>query len=67
MKSLKKSIQVTDLIAMHKNKFWNPEAELLIDAGAFIHGIEFASGKEAIVIGKPSSHYFKAALRKNRS
>lgn len=60
----KKVFTGTDLIAMHKNKFWNPEAELLIDAGAFIHGIEFASGKEAIVIGKPSSHYFKAALEK---
>ncbi|MCK7520708.1 MAG: HAD hydrolase-like protein [Ignavibacteriales bacterium] len=36
--------------------------ELLIDAGAFITGIEFASGKEAILIGKPSPLYFKAAL-----
>lgn len=53
-----------DLIAMHKNKYWNPEGELLIDAGAFITGIEYASGKEAIVIGKPSHHYFNAALEK---
>ena len=51
-----------DFIAMHKNKYWNPQGELLIDAGAFINGIEFASGKEAILIGKPSTHYFKAAL-----
>jgi len=51
-----------DLIAMHKNKYWSPHGELLIDAGAFIAGIEFASGKEAILIGKPSPHYFKAAL-----
>ena len=53
-----------DLIAMHKNKYWNPEGELLIDAGAFITGIEYASGKEAIAIGKPSHHYFNAALEK---
>ena len=51
-----------DLVAMHKNKFWNPEGELLLDAGAFIHGIEYASGKEAILIGKPSPLYFKTAL-----
>ena len=51
-----------DLVAMHKNKFWNPEGELLIDAGAFITGIEYASGKEAILIGKPSPLYFKAAI-----
>ncbi len=58
----KKVFEGADLIAMHKNKYWNPYGELLIDAGAFIHGIEFASGKEAILIGKPSPLYFKAAL-----
>lgn len=58
----KKVLAGADLVAMHKNKYWNPAGELLIDAGAFITGIEFASGKEAILIGKPSPHYFKAAL-----
>ncbi|MFI5237716.1 MAG: HAD-IA family hydrolase, partial [Ignavibacteriales bacterium] len=56
-----------DLVAMHKNKYWNPHGELLIDAGAFIHGIEFASGRDAILIGKPSPNYFKAALEKIES
>ena len=60
----KKVFAGADLIAMHKNKYWNPQGELLIDAGAFINGIEFASGKEAIIIGKPSPLYFKAALEK---
>lgn len=60
----KKVFAGADLIAMHKNKYWNPQGELLIDAGAFITAIEFASGKEAILIGKPSPHYFKAALEK---
>jgi len=58
----KKVFADADLIAMHKNKYWNPQGELLIDAGAFITGIEFSSGKEAIILGKPSPHYFKAAL-----
>jgi ribonucleotide monophosphatase NagD (HAD superfamily) len=49
----RKVLAGADLVAMHKNKFWNPEGELLLDAGAFIHGIEYASGKEAILIGKP--------------
>lgn len=51
-----------EIIAMHKNKFWQPEGNLILDAGAFITAIEFATGKQAIVIGKPSSHYFKTAL-----
>ena len=60
----KKVFSGADLVAMHKNKYWNPQDEILIDAGAFIHGIEFATGKEAILIGKPSPLYFKAALEK---
>jgi len=58
----KKVFGGADLIAMHKNKYWNPAGELLIDAGAFITGIEYASDKEAILIGKPSPLYFKATL-----
>lgn len=58
----KKVFAGADLVAMHKNKYWNPAGELLIDAGAFITGIEYASDKKAIIIGKPSPHYFKAAL-----
>jgi HAD superfamily hydrolase (TIGR01458 family) len=58
----KKVFAGADLVAMHKNKYWNPAGELLIDAGAFITGIEFASDKKAILIGKPSPHYFKSAL-----
>jgi len=58
----KKVFAGADLVAMHKNKYWNPKGELLIDAGAFIHGIEFAAGKNAILIGKPSPLYFKTAL-----
>ena len=34
----------------------------LLDAGAFVAGLEFASGVEATVLGKPSSTYFEAAL-----
>ena len=60
----KKVFSGAELVAMHKNKYWNPQGEILIDAGAFIHGIEFAAGKEAILIGKPSPLYFKAALEK---
>ena len=53
-----------DLIAMQKNRFWKtPEDGLLIDAGAFVTAIEFATQKEAILIGKPSPIYFKSGLK----
>jgi HAD superfamily hydrolase (TIGR01458 family) len=57
-----------DLVAMHKNKYWNPHGKLLIDAGAFINGIEYSTNKEAVLIGKPSRLYFETAINKlNRS
>ncbi len=52
-----------DLIAMQKNRFWKtPEDGLLIDAGAFVTGIEYAAQKKATLIGKPSPIYFKSGL-----
>ena len=54
-----------DLIAVHKNKFWNvPNKGIQLDAGTFIHGIEFATNKTAKLIGKPSEIYFQSALKK---
>jgi len=56
-------INGADIIAMQKNKFWNPTGkELMLDAGAFISAIEYASSKKSILIGKPSEIYFKSAL-----
>jgi ribonucleotide monophosphatase NagD (HAD superfamily) len=34
----------------------------MLDAGAFVAGLEYATGVEAVVLGKPSPSYFAAAL-----
>ena len=34
----------------------------LLDAGAFVAGLEYAASVEATVLGKPSMAYFEAAL-----
>jgi HAD superfamily hydrolase (TIGR01458 family) len=52
-----------EIIAMQKNKFWKPADKLCLDAGAFIAAIEYASGKTAKLIGKPSPVYFGSALQ----
>lgn len=54
----------SDIIAMHKNRYWQPDGKTLtMDAGAFITAIEYASSKKAVVIGKPSPIYFQTALK----
>ena len=50
------------LIAMHKNKFFQGEEGLQVDIGAFVAGLEYVSGKNAIVIGKPDKSFFDMAL-----
>ena len=52
-----------DFITMQKNKFWKPDGKTLcLDAGSFISAIEYATSKKALLIGKPSTIYFKTAL-----
>ncbi len=59
----KKVLAGADPIAMQKNRYWKTaEDGMLLDAGPFVAAIEYASGKNAVVIGKPSPLYFRSAL-----
>jgi HAD superfamily hydrolase (TIGR01458 family) len=51
-----------DLYCLHKNRWWQTSRGPLLDSGAFVAGLEYAAGVEAVVIGKPSPTYFEAAL-----
>src|SRR3989440_10892641 len=51
-----------DLYCLHKNRWWQTKDGPLLDAGAFVAGLEYAADMEAIVLGKPSTAYFEAAL-----
>jgi HAD superfamily hydrolase (TIGR01458 family) len=51
-----------DLYCLHKNRWWQTSRGPLLDAGAFVAGLEYATGVEAVVLGKPSPAYFAAAL-----
>ncbi len=50
------------LVAMHRNLQWETDAGLQLDMGAFLVGLEQATGKRAMVVGKPSSAFFEAVL-----
>jgi HAD superfamily hydrolase (TIGR01458 family) len=51
-----------ELYCLHKNRWWQTSLGPLLDAGAFVAGLEYAAGVEATVLGKPSPAYFGAAL-----
>jgi HAD superfamily hydrolase (TIGR01458 family) len=51
-----------ELYCLHKNRWWQTSHGPRLDTGAFVTGLEFAADTEAIVLGKPSTAYFDAAL-----
>jgi HAD superfamily hydrolase (TIGR01458 family) len=50
------------LIGMHRNLFWRTDEGLELDSGAFIAGLEEASGRAATICGKPSPAFFEQAV-----
>jgi HAD superfamily hydrolase (TIGR01458 family) len=51
-----------ELYCLHKNRWWETSRGALLDSGVYVAGLEYASGLEATVLGKPSAAYFAAAL-----
>ena len=51
------------LVALQKNRFWQEADGLSLDVGPFVAALEYASGKTALVVGKPKPAFFEAVLR----
>ena len=50
-----------EFVALQRNRYWNTGQGLALDAGAFVAALEYATGREAKVMGKPSPAFFHAA------
>jgi HAD superfamily hydrolase (TIGR01458 family) len=52
------------LLAIAKNRYFkSSDGKLSLDTGAFVSALEFSSGKEAHVIGKPSKKFYHKACK----
>jgi HAD superfamily hydrolase (TIGR01450 family) len=51
-----------ELLAMHRNPWWLTPKGPTLDAGGFVVGLEFATGRRARVLGKPSPVVFRQAV-----
>jgi phospholysine phosphohistidine inorganic pyrophosphate phosphatase len=51
-----------ELIALQKNRYWETSEGLSLDAGPFVSALEYATGREAEVVGKPSEAFFALAV-----
>jgi HAD superfamily hydrolase (TIGR01458 family) len=52
-----------ELIALERDRYWMDRDGLALSAGPFTAALEFATGKKATVVGKPSGAFFELALR----
>lgn len=50
------------LIALHKNRFWQTSDGLKADIGLFVAGLEYVTGQEAQIMGKPTAAFFQRVL-----
>ncbi len=51
-----------ELIALHKNRFWQTEQGLKADIGFFVAGLEYVCSKNARIMGKPNADFFQRVL-----
>ena len=47
-----------DLFCLHRNPWWQTSRGPMLDSGAFVAALEFATGVEATLVGKPSASAF---------
>ncbi|HZD80851.1 MAG TPA: TIGR01458 family HAD-type hydrolase [Actinomycetota bacterium] len=50
------------LLGMHRNLFWRTDEGWQLDGGAYIAGLEEATGRRAVICGKPAAEFFGSAL-----
>jgi HAD superfamily hydrolase (TIGR01458 family) len=51
-----------ELIALQKNRYWLRADGLSLDVGPFVAALEYATRREALVVGKPSRAFFELVV-----
>jgi HAD superfamily hydrolase (TIGR01458 family) len=51
-----------ELVALQKNRYWRREDGLSLDVGPFVAALEYATGRDAHVVGKPAPAFFRDVL-----
>jgi len=51
------------LIACSRDRYYRRDGALVLDAGPFVAALEYATRTEALVAGKPSATFFRAAVQ----
>jgi HAD superfamily hydrolase (TIGR01458 family) len=60
--AFRKLMDGAELIALQHNRYWRRADGLALDVGAYAAALEYASGRESVVVGKPAREFFRAAM-----
>jgi len=52
-----------EFVTLARNRYYQGHDGLLLDQGPFVAALEYASGRAATLVGKPSLEFFSGALR----
>lgn len=52
------------LVALGMTRYWRAEDGLRLDTGPFVRALEYATGAEAVVTGKPAATFFDSAAKR---
>lgn len=55
-------LEGAELVTLARNRYYRGPDGLLLDVGAFVAALEYGSGRQATLVGKPSSDFFRRAL-----
>lgn len=56
-------IEGAPLFAMGDNRYFKESDGLSLDAGAFVHALEYSAGVKATILGKPAKEFFLQAIK----
>jgi HAD superfamily hydrolase (TIGR01458 family) len=56
-----------ELVALQRNRYWLTPDGLSLDVGPFVAALEYASAREAHVVGKPAPAFFHMILQTARA
>jgi HAD superfamily hydrolase (TIGR01458 family) len=51
-----------ELVALQKNRYWRTPDGISLDVGPFVAALEYATGRDAVVVGKPAPAFFATVL-----
>jgi phospholysine phosphohistidine inorganic pyrophosphate phosphatase len=52
------------LIALGMTRFWQAQDGIRLDAAPFVVALEYATGKKALVLGKPAESFYRTAVER---